>query len=206
MTYRELTARAERLAAHLRRLGVGPEVLVGLSAERSVAMVAGALGILAAGGAYVPLDPGYPQERLDMMLADSGAPVVLTRRTPARSDGDRLTSTADGRRVWRESTAYVIYTSGSTGRPKGVRVSHGSLLNFLASMAERPGLAAGDVMLALTSLSFDIAGLELYLPLLTGARIELVSRDVAADGQRLASASPPRERRSCRRHRPPGGC
>ncbi|HKH44755.1 MAG TPA: amino acid adenylation domain-containing protein, partial [Thermoanaerobaculia bacterium] len=198
VTYRELRERAGSLAAHLRRLGVGPEVLVGLAAERSAALVVGALGILAAGGAYVPLDPSYPRERLEMMLGDSAAPVLLvderSRGALAPPPGVRVAGLCAGPPesggVWTpvpaESTAYVIYTSGSTGRPKGVRVSHGALLSFLDSMAGRPGLGAGDVMLALTSLSFDIAALELYLPLLTGARLELVEREVAADGGRLA--------------------
>jgi amino acid adenylation domain-containing protein len=214
-TYAELDARAERLAGCLRRLGVGPDVPVGLCAERSPEMVAGLLGVLKAGGAYVPLDPSYPRERLTWMLEDAwrdvASPVLLTQESlrqaaagmaaaaakevqilaldePGVLDGEPVegTDSAGLAAPLPESLAYVIYTSGSTGRPKGVQIPHRAVVNFLLSMAGRPGLGEGDTLLAVTTLSFDIAGLEIYLPLSVGARIELASREVAGDGLRLA--------------------
>jgi amino acid adenylation domain-containing protein len=166
-------------------------------------MIVAVLAVLKAGGAYVPLDPSYPAERLSFMLADACPRVLLTERS--------LTAAlpAHGARVvlvnedWPEvarnsaenvndagvadSLAYVIYTSGSAGRPKGVAVTHRSLSNFLASMQRRPGLSEEDGLLALTTLSFDIAALELYLPLVTGARLVLASREEAADARLLAA-------------------
>ncbi|HKV09679.1 MAG TPA: amino acid adenylation domain-containing protein, partial [Thermoanaerobaculia bacterium] len=157
------------------------------------------LGVLEAGGAYLPLDPAYPRERLAFMLEDSGARVLLTRGSlagvfpeghgaavldlEAGLAADLAAPPAAG--TGPDGLAYVLYTSGSTGRPKGVQVSHGALVNFLVSMLREPGLRPDDVLLAVTSLSFDIAALELYLPLLAGARIELASTAVAGDGLRL---------------------
>ena len=140
LSYGELDARSSRLAHHLRALGVGPEVVVGLCIERSLAMLVGLLGILKAGGAYLPLDPDYPPERLAFMLADAGAPVLLTRAAlrahlPAHDahvvclDADwpaiaRQPATAPATNLAPQHPAYVIYTSGSTGTPKGVAVTH----------------------------------------------------------------------------------
>ncbi|HYQ84784.1 MAG TPA: AMP-binding protein, partial [Rubrobacter sp.] len=201
LTYRDLNRRANRLARHLRTLGVGPEVLVGICVERSVEMVVGLLGILKAGGAYVPLDPSYPSERLAFMLRDARVPVLLTQERLiedlpehgaetvcldtgweeiGRQSGENLTGEAGV-----EDLAYVIYTSGSTGRPKGVQISHGALANFLCSMRWRPGLTDEDVLLAVTTLSFDIAALELFLPLAVGSRLVMVSRETASDGNSL---------------------
>jgi amino acid adenylation domain-containing protein len=201
LTYAELNARANQLARHLRQRGVGPEVLVALLVERSVEMVVGLLGILKAGGAYVPLDPQYPQARLALMLEDACVSVVLTQERligllPSgaagvlRLDSDWPSvaeqSAADlAEAAAPENTAYVIYTSGSTGRPKGVQIPHRALINFLHSMRARPGLSARDVLLGVTTLSFDIAGLEIYLPLLVGARLVLAPREAAGDGGRL---------------------
>lgn len=201
-TYRQLNARANRLARRLRALGVGRDHLVGLCSDRGLDMVAGALGIMKAGAAYVPIDPDYPRERISYMLGDSGARLLVTEEQllPAFEDWHGKTLCLDHDRSLIESEdpedlaeapspndlAYVIYTSGSTGRPKGVQIEHAALANFLASMAVRPGIAASDVLLAVTTLSFDIAGLELYLPLVRGARIVLASRDEAADPLRLA--------------------
>jgi amino acid adenylation domain-containing protein len=203
LTYRELDERANRLARALRRRGVGPEVRVGLCVERSAAMVVALLGVLKAGGAYVPLDPGHPAERLALILEDSAVAVLLTEERllaalPAGGaealclDRDAAEIAAEDtgaleRLAAAENLAYVIYTSGSTGRPKGVQLPHRAVVNFLRAMAERPGLAAGGVMPALTTLSFDIAGLEIYLPLAAGGRVEVVAREEAADGRRLAA-------------------
>lgn len=203
LTYAELNARSNQFARRLRSLGVGPGSLVALHSERSSDMLVALLGVQKAGGAYVPLDPSLPAERLNFMLSDSGATVLVTvgagfaelavpdgihlmdlkaeARTLRGLDSSNLEAIAD-----QDDVVYVIYTSGSTGKPKGVAVSHGSLSNFLCSMKHEPGLAADDVILAVTTISFDIAALELYLPLLVGARIELASRRVAADPTELA--------------------
>ena len=195
-----LEAWSNRIAQRLLRLGVRQEERVGLCVERSVGMVAGLLGILKAGAAYVPLDPAYPAERLQLMLDDATVRCVVTDTASAAAMDDvlagrhlvELAEVADESAappsvtVYPAQLAYVIYTSGSTGRPKGVGVSHAALDRFLASMTEQPGLAASDVWLSVTSPSFDIAALELYLPLLTGARVEIARREEVADGQRLA--------------------
>ncbi|MEA2601554.1 MAG: hypothetical protein QOF89_2546 [Acidobacteriota bacterium] len=203
LTYRELDARANRLARALRRRGVGPEVRVGLCVERSAGMVVALLGVLKAGGAYVPLDPGHPAERLALILEDSGVAVLLTEErllaglpsTGADAlcldrDGGEIAAEDAGaleRLAVAENLAYVLYTSGSTGRPKGVQLPHRAVVNFLRAMVERPGLKAGDVVPALTTLAFDIAGLEIYLPLIVGGRVEVVGREEAADGRKLAA-------------------
>ncbi|PYQ44522.1 MAG: hypothetical protein DMF77_07045 [Acidobacteria bacterium] len=198
LTYRALDARSNQLAHRLRRMGVGPEVLVAIAVERSLDMVVALLGVLKAGGAYLPLDPGYPAGRLAYMLEDAQVRVLLTQESlrpslPASAEVlciDAAPLSAESREapevaVRPDHLAYLIYTSGSTGRPKGVQVPHGALSNFLAAMGERPGLDPADHLLSVTTLSFDIAGLELYLPLVTGARVELVSAQTAADGARL---------------------
>ncbi|MGJ4962730.1 amino acid adenylation domain-containing protein [Bradyrhizobium sp. HKCCYLRH3061] len=204
ISYGALNARANRLARRLRDRGVGPDVVVGLALERGVAMMVALLAVLKAGAAYLPLDPDYPAERLAHMLNDSGAKLLLTQATlhdrfaPVleRSEaeawllevaaGDGLGQTDNlSVDVHPENLAYVIYTSGSTGLPKGVMVRHAALTNFLATMAEQPGIAAGDRVLALTSLSFDIAVLELWLPLTNGAQVVLADRAAAHDPEAL---------------------
>lgn len=203
LTYRQLDDRADELAHQLRELGVGPNVLVAICVERSLEMLVGLLAILKAGGAYVPLDPAYPRDRLAFMLGDSQPRVLLTQqrlqqRLPAHEsqviclDVQGTRTSADHARrdptaCDPDSLAYVIYTSGSTGTPKGVRIPNRALVNFLNSMQHEPGLCANDTLLAVTTLSFDIAGLELFLPLITGARVVIASREVAADGVRLTS-------------------
>ncbi|MGC1330025.1 amino acid adenylation domain-containing protein, partial [Pseudomonas sp.] len=187
----------------LRASGVQPDDRVAIASERGAPLLVALLAVLKAGAAYVPLDPEFPAERLGHMLGDSGARLLLTQQhllgeLPTHDnvwclDRDQaLWADEDDRDLpavnHAEHLAYVIYTSGSTGRPKGVAVSHGALVNFLQSMAEQPGLAAGERMLALTSLCFDIAGLELYLPLIQGASVVLVDRDTARDPQRLWAA------------------
>jgi amino acid adenylation domain-containing protein len=188
LTYSELNRRSNRLAARLRHLGVGPESTVGVLVDRSIEMVLALLGVLKAGGAYVPLDLVYPQQRLSLMLEDSGAKALVTRagflvglqeygevvfldedrEEPAEGDFDDSACNVTG-----ENAAYVIYTSGSTGRPKGVIVKHLSLVNLLLSMAESLGITADDTLLSVTTVSFDIAALELFLPLLVGARVAI---------------------------------
>ena len=205
-TYDALNACANQLARYLRRQGVGPEneARVAVCLTRGVPLVVGLLAVLKAGGAYVPLDPRYPQDRLAFMLRDSGARVVVTEaalreqlQLPLSAGTDATVVTIDDETtaaaIAAESTdnvasnvtarrlAYVIYTSGSTGRPKGVGVEQGALVNLLATMREAPGLTRTDVLLAVTTVSFDIAGLELFLPLTTGAAVAIAPREASGD-------------------------
>lgn len=201
LTYRELDQRATHLAFRLRALGVGPEVLVGVLLERSVNLVVGLLAVLKAGGAYVPLDPCFPADRLTFMLEDSQAAVLVTEESLLASAPackcsvfcvDRVQYTESARiekkqsRVTPNNRAYVLYTSGSTGTPKGVEIQHGSLTNFLASMQREPGMAQFDRLLAVTTPSFDIAGLELYLPLVSGACLVIAPKSATTDGVALS--------------------
>jgi amino acid adenylation domain-containing protein len=201
LSYAELDHRAEQLAKYLRKLGVKPGALVGLYVERSLDMIIGLLGIMKAGGAYVPMDPTYPAERISFVLADASVPVLLTQKKLGehlppnathivymdadKAEIEREASGVRGVSATPEDLAYVIYTSGSTGKPKGVEVSHRAVVNLLSSMRKKPGLTASDTLLAVTTLSFDIAGLEMYLPLCFGAKLVIASRETAADGGQL---------------------
>ncbi|WP_193076029.1 non-ribosomal peptide synthetase [Pseudomonas sp. FME51] len=201
LTYQQLNQKANQLAYKLRDLGVGPDILVGIAVDRSMEMMLGLLAILKAGGAYVPLDPEYPQERLAYMLEHSNAGLLLTQhhlldQLPIADiniwcldrDWHELEGYSNANLhtlVDPEHLAYCIYTSGSTGKPKGVAVRHQALTNFLAGMALQPGIQAQDKVLALTSLSFDIAGLELYLPLLAGASVIMLANQQNKDPQAL---------------------
>jgi amino acid adenylation domain-containing protein len=202
LTYSVLNARANRLARHLRGRGVGAGCLVAVCMERSVELIVSLLGIMKSGAAYVPIDPGYPSERLAYMVEDAAPRVFLTLRGPmtkwqagaevialdeqraaiCSEDSDNL---QPDDMASQPRLAYVIYTSGSTGRPKGVMVEHGALVNFLLSMQRAPGIGASDCLLAVTTISFDIAALELYLPLLAGAKVVVASREDAVDATRL---------------------
>ena len=201
LTYSQLDAKANQLANYLRKLGVMPGTLVGLFVERNLEMMIGLMGILKAGGAYVPMDPTFPPERLRYVLEDANAPVVLTQKplTAKWSFGSARTVCLDT--DWAvisqersakpredavpEDRAYVIYTSGSTGKPKGVEVPHRAVANLLQAMLLKPGLAKTDTLAAVTTLSFDIAGLELFLPLCVGARLAIVSRETGSYGVQL---------------------
>lgn len=209
VTYTRLIALAQGVSRSLIAQGVKPGDLVGLSVSRDIGMLAGALGIVGAGAAYVPLDPEYPDERLAFIARESGIRALLTDRgeelrartrfalgpecavfaiepggvlsAPDAGDADGtgfVAPPADG-------LMYVIFTSGSTGRPKGVAVPHSGVLNFLRSVALEPGCAASDRLLAVTTLSFDIAVLELYLPLTRGGSVVIASADEAHDGDDL---------------------
>ncbi|HEY9067844.1 MAG TPA: amino acid adenylation domain-containing protein, partial [Burkholderiaceae bacterium] len=200
-TYAELAARANQLARHLAARGIGRGALVGLCVERAIDMLVAQLAILEAGAAYVPLDPAYPAERLRYMAEDAKLALLVSHSDLAAAlarprehtlylDRDAaLIAASDGpaapATISADDPAYVIYTSGSTGRPKGVVVPHGALANFLLGMAQSPGLSASDRLVAVTTLSFDIAVLELLLPLTVGAEIVLAGRDVAVDGHAL---------------------
>jgi amino acid adenylation domain-containing protein len=201
LSYHQLNRRANQLARFLRQRGVGPETLVAICLPRSIEMVVALLGVLKAGGAYVPLDPSYPASRLSLMIADSTAPLVLTQRQWAESLESAEAEVLYLDEQWAEiaglsgeeievevspdNLAYVIYTSGSTGTPKGVMVSHSSVVNLLATMRREPGIEQEDVLLSVTTLSFDIAMLELFLPLITGARLVLADREDVSDGAKL---------------------
>lgn len=203
LSYAELNASADEAARRLKCMDISAGALVGVYLERSPEMLAGLLGILKAGAAYVPLDPAYPAERLSYIVADANIEVVLTEErllhtlpadglrtlcldaaavTPVESHGAKHARAA----TTGADTAYVIYTSGSTGRPKGVQIPHRALVNLLNSMSRRPGLSASDTLLAVTGLSFDIAALELFMPLLVGAQVVIAGQDEVADGERLS--------------------
>ncbi len=191
LTYGELERRANQLAHRLRSLGVGPDVLVGLCAERSPEMVVGMLAVLKAGGAYVPLDPEYPKDRLAYLLEDSGAAVLLTQRRLAAEipSGDARAilledepagaagaDDTDGRLsggAGPDNLAYVIYTSGSTGRPKGVLVRHGGVVNRLLWAQRAYPVTAADRVLQKASFSFDFSVWECFGPLIAGAQLVL---------------------------------
>ncbi len=209
LTYAELDARAEALAAGLRARGVGPDVRVGVCLERSAELVVALLATLKAGGAYVPLDPEYPADRLAYMLADSGAPVLLTQErlraslpefggetvaldgaplppapSPARGEGENGTSEG----ALPHALAYVIYTSGSTGRPKGVGIPHGALANHMAWMQDAFPLSGDDRVLQKTPFSFDASVWEFWAPLTAGATLVMAEPGAHREPARLARA------------------
>jgi amino acid adenylation domain-containing protein/non-ribosomal peptide synthase protein (TIGR01720 family) len=201
LTYAELNRRSNRLANYLRGLGAKPETLIGICVERGLEMVVSVLGAVKAGAAYVPLDPAYPAERIAYILEDARAPFLLTQARlrdglPAYGGAvilldqqweliSRASDANPDPALQPENVAYVLYTSGSTGKPKGVQVPHRALTNLLTSMAQRPKMHSEDILLAVTTLCFDIAMLELFLPLLCGARLRILSRESAMDGVEL---------------------
>ncbi len=204
LTYGRLARKAGSLAARLRSLGAGPETLVALCTERGATMLIGLLGILKTGAAYVPVDPDYPPARIAHILSDSAAPIVLADRPRAEALAPLLSELArvllveeaaspeaespEPADLSPENLAYVIHTSGSTGLPKGVQVPHRALANFLHSMRNDAGLTAADRLLAVTTLSFDIAALELFLPLVIGAQVVIAALETSTDAQQLAQA------------------
>ncbi|MEA2174837.1 MAG: hypothetical protein QOD00_2429 [Blastocatellia bacterium] len=200
LTYRELNCRANQLAHHIRRLGVGPETAVGIYMERSPLMVAALLGVLKAGGAYLPLDPAYPAQRLSHMLRETRAPLLLSQAhlTPSLPvlDGQKLIHLDE---QWKEmaleddhnpvggvtsgNLAYIMYTSGSTGGPRGVMITHRAICNHMRWMLSAFPLTRADRVLQKTSFSFDASVWEFYAPLLSGARLVM-----ARPGGQLDSA------------------
>ncbi|HTL12871.1 MAG TPA: amino acid adenylation domain-containing protein, partial [Bdellovibrionota bacterium] len=205
LTYGQVVSGARKIARRLRAAhGAGRGQCVGLMLERSEKLIPSLLGILESGAAYVPMDPEYPQERINAMVEDSGAKVVVTtaelvdRLPPGISalcidrDADVIAAESDSPLradsnldAGPADRAYVLFTSGSTGRPKGVEVPHRAIVNFLESMVSEPGISPSDTLVAVTTLSFDIAGLELWGPLAAGAQVEIASRETAADGAAL---------------------
>ncbi|MDA7920910.1 amino acid adenylation domain-containing protein [Verrucomicrobiales bacterium] len=198
-TYGKLNRLANGVARDLIADGVGVGDNVGVLADRSPRMIGALLGVLKAGATYVPLDPDFPAQRLDLMLEDAAPKALIASgkhfsEAPAGGwksinlDSIEGTSKApDVKGVTADSLAYIIYTSGSTGTPKGVEIPHRAAVNFLRSMEKAPGLDKDDTLLAVTTLSFDISLLELFLPLLAGAKVVMASGDDVKDGRRLAN-------------------
>jgi amino acid adenylation domain-containing protein len=202
VTYEELNRRANRLARHLLSLGAGKGACVGVCLERGLELLVVLVAIQKCGAAYLPLDPRHPAERrayilqdsgcallvVDAVTAEAGAQVSAVRLLDIEANAGDIASLEDTDLPHAPEAGdpvYLIYTSGSTGKPKGVAISHGNLSNFLHSMKKEPGLSPDDVLAAVTTIAFDIAGLELYLPLLVGARIELIDQETATDGELL---------------------
>lgn len=203
LTYRELNIRANQLAHYLVSLGAGPEVLIAVCLERSVDLLIALLAVMKSGAAYLPLDPFHASERRQAILQDSGVRMLFTDRPNQDNSQNTLATSACSVVLFKDASteccpasnlhvavrpndlAYVIYTSGSTGRPKGVEVEHRNLANFLMTTRNAPGLSRQDVLLAVTTVSFDIAGLELWLPLIVGASVIIASCDEAMDAHRL---------------------
>jgi amino acid adenylation domain-containing protein/thioester reductase-like protein len=202
LTYGQLNDRANQLAHHLQYLGVRPGVLVSICVERSLEMFVALLGVLKSGGTYIPLDPAYPKDRLEFMMEDSRSSVLITqgdldiqldtsidlKRVYLDRDAETIaqySQTNLTQKLTAEDLAYIIYTSGSTGQPKGVQIKHSALVNLLQSMQCEPGIDKTDTLLALTTISFDLAVPDLYLPLIAGAKIHLISRAIATDPAQL---------------------
>lgn len=200
ITYRELEQQANQLAHHLQTLGACMNVPVTICMERSIEMVVALLGVLKAGSAYIPLDPTYPPARLAFMLEDSQSPILLTQKhlrpflessAPhfvcvdaliAENRPQQMPTPVTG---LADSLAYLIYTSGSTGKPKSVSISHRSVVNFILAVQQQPGITAQDRLLSVTTLSFDIAVLEIFLPLTMGACLIIAEQEIVADGFQL---------------------
>ncbi|MET7303544.1 amino acid adenylation domain-containing protein [Embleya sp. NPDC005575] len=180
LTYRELDARVNRLAHWLIDRGVRPESLVGVYLPRSTELVVALLAVLRAGAGYIPIDPAHPRSRIDHILEDSGPTLVLDPDVLAGADCSGYPASAPDLVVRPENPAYVIYTSGSTGTPKGVAVTYGALANLLAAMRRRFPLTSADRLLAVTTVGFDIAGVELYLPLISGAAVVLAGKETVS--------------------------
>lgn len=200
LSYRQLMEKSNQLAFHLIEKGVCVGDIIGLSTERSMEMLISLLAILKAGAVYIPLDPEYPQERIDFMLTDSASKILLlSQQNKGRFHTNALQIVIE--EVWQDlgnypdhqpeiktgpdHLAYILYTSGSTGKPKGVKITHKNLSNFLLSMQAAPGITAEDRLLAITTISFDIAGLELYLPLISGAELIIADTEETKDGRLL---------------------
>lgn len=203
LSYAELEKRSNKLARYLRSQGAEPDKLVAVLLERSVEMVVALLAVMKAGAAYVPIDPAYPAKRIDYMLEQSKAILLITSEKLAQSIARTHLA------LWRmdadwneiihlkdctltavnvpEDLAYVIFTSGSTGNPKGVQVVHHGLINLLLDMQRRLRVTSSDKLLSVTSISFDIAGLELYLPLMTGGKLIIAAKDDITNGELLVS-------------------
>ncbi|MEM1366477.1 MAG: amino acid adenylation domain-containing protein, partial [Cyanobacteria bacterium P01_H01_bin.15] len=202
LSYQALNSRANQLAHYLRAQGIKSGSTVGICLDRSIEMVAALLAVLKAGATYIPLDPSYPAPRIAQIVDDSELELLIVQGNlaiTAKKDLSHLDLAEAALEIEQQSSvnlsvktdpedlAYIIYTSGSTGKPKGVPIQHRSLTNFLAAIVKRPGLQPNDRMLAVTTIAFDIAALELFAPLVTGAEVILTPRELVQDGERLAS-------------------
>jgi amino acid adenylation domain-containing protein len=200
LTFKNVNEAANKLAKHLLTYNIKTGDIIGLALDRSPEMVISLLAILKTGAAYVPLDPEYPKDRVEFMMEDSAAKILLTSEKfkghftsvaqevlieDALNKFDSYSADEPDTIVTGTDLAYVLFTSGSTGKPKGVQIKHHNLVNFLLSMAKEPGLTPADNLLAVTTISFDIAGLELFLPLLTGAKLIVTDAITAKDGRAL---------------------
>jgi amino acid adenylation domain-containing protein/non-ribosomal peptide synthase protein (TIGR01720 family) len=199
LTYRELNSKANQLAHYLQQLGVKPETTVGICLERSPEMLIGILGVLKAGGVYLPLDPTYPDERVKWILGDAQVGMMFAQRRKDAKEERRVVCWEGDREaialqsienpisdVTAENLAYVIYTSGSTGKPKGVMIEHRSLTNLITALQQQLGICSRDSWLAITTIAFDIAALELFLPLIVGARVILTPQTALVDPSQIA--------------------
>jgi amino acid adenylation domain-containing protein len=182
LTYAELESRANRLARHLARRGVGPDATVALHVERSLEMIVGMLGILKAGGAYVPIDTAFPPERVAYMVSDSGARVVLSRADFDVAGSDEPLETP----VEPHHLAYVIYTSGSTGKPKGVCIEHRNIVNYVMGVVERLQLEPGMTYATVSTIAADLGNTVIFPALATGGCLHVISRERAENGALLA--------------------
>ncbi|MBU6346534.1 MAG: amino acid adenylation domain-containing protein, partial [Cyanobacteria bacterium REEB494] len=199
LTYGELNDQANKIAQALVELGVTQETLVGVCVDRHAGLVTALLGIIKAGAAYLPIDPALPINRLEWIINDSQATIILTEssivsRLPKSSARvlllepilqEEIAVFFQPRPLDLASIAYIIYTSGSTGRPKGVQIEHQSLVNCLLSFQNQLQLGSTDTLVAVTTISFDIAGLELLLPLISGAKLVIANQETAQDGFKL---------------------
>ena len=204
LTYAEVESRSNQIARYLTGQGVSAGDLVGICVERSIDMLVNLYGIMKTGAGYVPLDPAYPVDRLQYMCDHSKLKLVVTEESllsqvatfgeqqiaidTVQQEIEKLDSGEVENSATPEDICYVIYTSGSTGKPKGVQVPHGCVVNFLYSMQKTPGFATDESVLAVTTLSFDIAVLELYLPTISGGKVVLLDSEGQSDGVRLAEA------------------
>ncbi|KAA3656199.1 MAG: amino acid adenylation domain-containing protein, partial [Chloroflexi bacterium] len=202
LTYQQLNEKSNQFAHYLQAQGIKPGTFVGICLGRSLNTIISLLGVLKAGATYIPLDPQYPRERLAHMIHDSQMPLLVTETAvidhlPESSTtilnidqiSDALANSPTENpapTATLDDLAYIIYTSGSTGKPKGVKVPHRGLTNFIQSMAKAPGMTADDVMVAVTTISFDIHGLEMFLPLYVGAKLVIVADETTVDGHGLA--------------------
>lgn len=200
LSYKEVAERSNKLARLLISKGIKTGDVVGLALDRSPEMVIALIAVLKSGAAYVPLDPEYPKDRVEFMLGDSSARILLTSKKyqghfisgsaelimeDALNAMDKFSGESLENNFSSDELAYILYTSGSTGKPKGVQIRHFNLVNFLLSMQREPGMNADDKILAVTTISFDIAGLELYLPLICGAELILSNSATSKDGRML---------------------
>jgi amino acid adenylation domain-containing protein len=200
LTYTELNNTANKLAQELLKKGIKTGDIIGIALDRSAELIIALLAVLKTGAAYVPLDPEYPKDRIEFMLDDSGAVMLLTSEkykghfasnTMEVLIEEALTSSANYNNnaptvnVTGQNLAYILYTSGSTGKPKGVQIAHHSLVNLMYSLQKSPGITVADKMLAVATISFDIAGVDIYLPLSAGAEIILADSITAKDGRAL---------------------